>query len=193
MSFQMLPLALRKNPGSPTAKLLLIYLMHECDLPHPDGFDEYASANMNIYWKEAAQFCQVSLEQIYVAREELERARLVFPNPQWEYHNRDGYQNGDRWDFVQVALPLSGRPPTERKRIKAAEDQMDAILARDGFRCVACGIKEGDDPIDWHVDHIIPRSQGGADVEENCQALCGKCNSRKGPKLHWVDFLGGRK
>ncbi len=30
------------------------------------------------------------------------------------------------------------------------------------------------------VDHIIPRSQGGTDHEENLQLLCGACNSTKG-------------
>ena len=30
------------------------------------------------------------------------------------------------------------------------------------------------------VDHIIPKSQGGTDHEENLQLLCGACNSTKG-------------
>ena len=32
----------------------------------------------------------------------------------------------------------------------------------------------------FHVDHIIPRSRGGQDVEGNLQLLCGSCNVIKG-------------
>ena len=32
----------------------------------------------------------------------------------------------------------------------------------------------------FHVDHIIPRSQGGTDTEGNLQPLCGSCNTIKG-------------
>ena len=30
------------------------------------------------------------------------------------------------------------------------------------------------------VDHIVPKSQGGTDHEDNLQLLCGACNSTKG-------------
>ena len=30
------------------------------------------------------------------------------------------------------------------------------------------------------VDHIVPKSKGGADVDENLQLLCARCNSVKG-------------
>ena len=32
------------------------------------------------------------------------------------------------------------------------------------------------------VDHILPRSRGGQDIEENIRVLCRSCNSRRGTK-----------
>jgi len=53
-----------------------------------------------------------------------------------------------------------------------------SILRRDGFRCQACGAE--DRPL--HVDHIVARANGGTNDESNLQALCDKCNLRKGAK-----------
>lgn len=33
------------------------------------------------------------------------------------------------------------------------------------------------------VDHIIPRSKGGQDADENLQLLCGSCDRIKGNRL----------
>lgn len=40
--------------------------------------------------------------------------------------------------------------------------------------CVQCG-----SPDDPHVDHIVPRAQGGTDALSNLQRLCATCHSRK--------------
>jgi len=53
------------------------------------------------------------------------------------------------------------------------------VLARDKWRCCSCGRTAKDDGITLHVDHILPRSKGGADCAENLQALCQKCNIGK--------------
>jgi len=47
------------------------------------------------------------------------------------------------------------------------------ILHREPI-CRLCGKKPSID-----VDHILPKKRGGKDVEENLQALCHSCHSKK--------------
>lgn len=48
-----------------------------------------------------------------------------------------------------------------------------------GGRCVKCGA-----PLarNFHADHVLAFSKGGATVTNNGQALCRTCNLRKGNK-----------
>ncbi|GAA4900168.1 5-methylcytosine-specific restriction endonuclease McrA [Stackebrandtia albiflava] len=48
-----------------------------------------------------------------------------------------------------------------------------AVFARDGWRCVYC---EG--PAET-IDHVMPRSRGGAHIWENVVASCARCNHKK--------------
>ena len=57
------------------------------------------------------------------------------------------------------------------------------ILERNGYTCQLCGSGAGDpDPynrnrkVRLHVDHIVPKSQGGTDDRENLRVLCSACN-----------------
>ncbi len=54
-------------------------------------------------------------------------------------------------------------------------EQKEAILKRDGYKCVICGRgkKEG---FELHVDHIKPRYLGGKSTIENGQTLCAQHN-----------------
>ena len=52
------------------------------------------------------------------------------------------------------------------------------VLKRANQRCECCGVSIFDKPID--VDHIVPRSLGGANSINNYQALCYECNTNKG-------------
>jgi HNH endonuclease len=54
-----------------------------------------------------------------------------------------------------------------------------AVLARDRWTCCSCGRSGRQDRVLLEVDHIIPRSRGGADVLGNLQTLCKKCNVGK--------------
>ncbi len=48
-----------------------------------------------------------------------------------------------------------------------------AVLVRDNFECQYCG-----SPAE-NVDHVIPRSRGGAHTWDNVVAACRPCNARK--------------
>lgn len=50
------------------------------------------------------------------------------------------------------------------------------VLHRDGNTCQYCGCT-GDD---LTLDHIMPRSRGGADTWENIITACVRCNIKKG-------------
>ena len=58
------------------------------------------------------------------------------------------------------------------------------VLCRDRFRCVICGRSPAKNlNVELHVDHIIPWSKGGQNVEENLRTLCFDCNLGKRDKL----------
>jgi 5-methylcytosine-specific restriction endonuclease McrA len=51
------------------------------------------------------------------------------------------------------------------------------VAKRDHYTCQYCGAQPGAPLIT--VDHIVPRSQGGASSWTNCVAACVACNARK--------------
>ena len=50
------------------------------------------------------------------------------------------------------------------------------ILRRDNYQCQYCGKKTHA----LTIDHVIPKSRGGADTWDNLVAACVKCNNKKG-------------
>lgn len=73
-----------------------------------------------------------------------------------------------------VRVPYRGRVPLTRA----------GLMHRDGFRCAYCSGRAET------IDHVVPRSRGGAHTWENCVASCAKCNHRKADKL--LSELGWR-
>ena len=51
------------------------------------------------------------------------------------------------------------------------------VLSQAKGRCELCGISKDEKALD--VDHIVPKSKGGADDITNLQALCYTCNRQK--------------
>ncbi|MBA5849648.1 HNH endonuclease [Gordonia amicalis] len=52
-----------------------------------------------------------------------------------------------------------------------------ALMHRDRFRCGYCGRPA------TTIDHVVPRSRGGAHNWENCVACCASCNHLKADRL----------
>lgn len=65
-----------------------------------------------------------------------------------------------------VRVPLWRHAPVTRR----------GVLRRDGGRCCYCGNAA------TTVDHVQPRSRGGADSWENLVACCLRCNNKKGDR-----------
>lgn len=65
-----------------------------------------------------------------------------------------------------VRLPGSRRVPVTRR----------GVLRRDEFRCCYCTRTAST------IDHVLPRSRGGADSWENLVACCLSCNNTKGDR-----------
>ncbi|MGH7285477.1 MAG: HNH endonuclease, partial [Polyangiaceae bacterium] len=55
------------------------------------------------------------------------------------------------------------------------------LMFRDGFQCQYCAKRPA--LRDLNIDHVIPRSRGGADTWENLVTACRNCNLKKGWKL----------
>jgi 5-methylcytosine-specific restriction protein A len=50
-----------------------------------------------------------------------------------------------------------------------------AVLGRDGYRCVACGATG----VRFEVDHIVPLAAGGSNEPANLRTLCILCQRRR--------------
>lgn len=56
-------------------------------------------------------------------------------------------------------------------------------------RCACC--RSSLTTLGYHMDHVIPVSAGGENIDSNIQLLCPSCNHSKGAK-HPVDFMQSR-
>lgn len=73
-----------------------------------------------------------------------------------------------------------------RAKCKTIIHPLIVLELADGV-CGICG--EDVDPLDFHVDHIIPLARGGEHSYDNTQPACPPCNLRKGAKLIEEDEL----
>ena len=76
---------------------------------------------------------------------------------------------------VVIRLVSYVRVPRDTHRRKITRR---AVFARDDWTCQYCGARSN-----LTVDHVIPRSKGGASSWDNIVASCAPCNLRKGDAL----------
>jgi hypothetical protein len=180
MPFQAIAYARRIRTGTPVSKLVWLHLVAEA---HLDGYAE-------IEVDDLMAFAHASRREVLDALAALKNLGLI-------YWPEADFRHPDDWSCCIVKLPLSKDHHADRKRPKLTSDQMKAISAT---RCPGClrfqadGDGSDEEPGsfflgEFHVDHIIPRALGGADVEENLQLLCPRCNMRKSSRAGWVNLL----
>ena len=56
------------------------------------------------------------------------------------------------------------------------------ILARDRFQCQYCGRSPALHGVVLHLDHLIPKCEGGSDHPDNLITACEDCNHGKAYK-----------
>jgi len=77
------------------------------------------------------------------------------------------------WPHVIRLVTYVRVPRTVQRKISRR-----ALFARDGWRCVYCGVGGR-----LTLDHVVPRSRGGHSVWENVVTSCAPCNLAKGNRL----------
>ena len=64
----------------------------------------------------------------------------------------------------------------------------ELVRARAGNRCEYCRLPQSALPFaTFHVEHVVARQHGGADVAENLALSCDRCNAFKGTNLTGID------
>ena len=76
----------------------------------------------------------------------------------------------------------SARPGRESLSKRLGVRIARGIAARDGHACVYCGATAASSGSHLHLDHLTPRSCGGADAPANLVLACRSCNSRRQAK-----------
>ena len=104
-----------------------------------------------------------------------------------ELRNEDGWNIQTHYDAAdlkqdeyRLVSPMPDTPPTRFKR-GVSQKLRAQVLARNGFTCQMCGVAAGDidengRAVRLHVDHIVNKSEGGADTISNLRTLCSRCN-----------------
>ncbi len=82
-----------------------------------------------------------------------------------------------RVPWVRQALNLDVTPHRPRDDYFRQPELRAELFKRDDWRCRYCGTLVDD--ASATLDHILPRSRGGADTSENLATACHGCNSIK--------------
>jgi 5-methylcytosine-specific restriction endonuclease McrA len=61
-----------------------------------------------------------------------------------------------------------------------------AIKEANNYECIYCGERHYEHNLT--IDHVRPRTMGGANTTSNCVPACKSCNQSKG-SMNWVDWF----
>ncbi len=99
-----------------------------------------------------------------------ERAEVI-EHAGWQLHSAT--QTMTRPAVIRLVSYVRIPRDTHRRKITRR-----AVFARDDWTCQYCGSRSN-----LTVDHVVPRSKGGASSWDNIVASCAPCNRRKGNAL----------
>lgn len=110
-------------------------------------------------------------------------------NVAWADRNRDylaAKQKAWRTENPEKAKEVSRNSRAKRRAALGSHTQKEVmyIIQAQRKKCAYCGVSLS---LGYHIDHIVPLALGGSNYRHNLQALCPKCNGRKGAK-HPVDY-----
>lgn len=88
----------------------------------------------------------------------------------------DGWENSRCNREIEVARRRAAA--FAELRLRGYHAHREFVLDRDAHTCVYCGVSG----VSLQLDHVIPRSRGGADTPDNLVACCKSCNSSKGAR-----------
>lgn len=67
----------------------------------------------------------------------------------------------------------------------------EAVFDRDGGRCRYCHLSQVGQGSTFHINHVRPRTRGGATVEDNLVVQCPWCSLHKSDKVTAADPTTG--
>lgn len=65
------------------------------------------------------------------------------------------------------------------------------VLRRAAGRCEYCRLAQAGQEATFHIDHIVPRAEGGATTADNLALACVSCSLRKGARRTATDAQTG--
>jgi hypothetical protein len=76
----------------------------------------------------------------------------------------------------------------------AVSSRMQSIVARRaGNCCEYCGLSQAGQEAVFHIDHVVPQSDGGPTTADNLALACVSCSLRKGARQAATDPESGEE
>lgn len=84
----------------------------------------------------------------------------------------------DSGKYCSQSCKNRGKKKSSKRRLVYISGSVrDRLYAKFDYRCAYCGFR-----LKLTLDHVVPVSKGGRDIESNLVPACQSCNSSKGAK-----------